>query len=413
MEKVLLIEGLQELGGPKRTCKEYKKVKTVRGEELRCAKYLPVPGVPIAPFLKKPYRYFEPETGIVRPGGGRATYKVKLKTPPHMVRAEVVPTPPKEVKKEVKKIVKKPVSKKILKKVKKIVKKPALKKMAGYYNYIGGEIMEGRLRSCVEWQEVYSPVLGKTVRRCKRFAGILGEIGLEGKRVRRRRKRGLALEALPKGAKCVRYQEVYSPKLGKSVKRCAEWALSEGLTGLEDPARCVEWQEVYSPALGKVVRRCKRFAGEIAGEEGFFEAITGGDVINTLKLGAVAFVPIVAGNILLTKITLPEPVERIKPFLPPTLAFLLAGLIETKIGREFANAIKIGSGLMFISVLYDRLFAPKLADLLGLYQTSPPEEEMDELPEEEEFSAITPPPSEEQFVDLEAIEPAPSEEEFI
>jgi len=79
-------------------------------------------------------------------------------------------------------------------------------------------MLEGRYRTCVEWQEVYSPALGKYVRRCKRYQAHYptGPVsGLEG-----------------------RY-----------------W-------------HCVEWQEVYSPALGKYVRRCKRYApGGTAGVE--------------------------------------------------------------------------------------------------------------------------------------------------
>ena len=30
----------------------------------------------------------------------------------------------------------------------------------------GGEKMEGRLRKCIKYQEVYSPALGKKVKRC-------------------------------------------------------------------------------------------------------------------------------------------------------------------------------------------------------------------------------------------------------
>lgn len=395
MEKVLLIEGLEgrrkkgKLAGPVRTCKLYKRVKTKRGIEFRCAEMVSEPGVPVLPERKKPYSYWNPKTGLVSPGGGRKKYAVKM--------------PEKKIK---------TIKASIIMPKKKLI--PAKKKVAGLEYLTGGEYMEGKIRTCAEWQEVYSPVLGKKVKRCKRFAGLFEGLGLEGKL-----------------RSCVEWKEVYSPALGKKVKRCVRFAGEEGLEGvkrrrrklgelaiLEDPAKCVEWQEVYSPALGKTVKRCKRFAGE---EGGLFEGINLTEMGNALKLGAIAFVPIVGANLLLTKVTLPDPLERIKPFIPPALAFLLAGLLEGKIGREYANAIKIGAGFMLISTVYDRLFAPKLADLLGLQQLPPPEEEMGQLPPpeeeisqlspEEEFSAITSAPSEESF--MEAIQIAPTEEEFI
>jgi hypothetical protein len=245
-------------------------------------------------------------------------------------------------------------------------------------NLTGGETMEGRIRKCIKYQEVYSPVLGKKVKRCMQFAEGLGleEDLSESRRVRRRRKRKL---------------------------------------GLEDPAKCVEWQTVYSPALGKHVKRCKRFAGE----EGLFGGLglegIGSDALNALKLGAIAFVPIVGSQLILSKISL-GPLDRVKQYLPPVIAFGLASAFEKKIGSEWANAIKVGSALVLISTLYNQYMASPIAELMGIspmYELPAPatEEEIAQLPApEEEISAIEPAPAEEEFLGLTT---APSEEEMI
>lgn len=90
----------------------------------------------------------------------------------------------------------------------------------------------GRRWKCVEWKEVWSPALGKYVRRCARFAiaGVpeLGDAGL----------------GQPKGQKCVRWKYVWSPALGKYVRRCAEF---EGVSG--------EMGEVYVPLRARAAAR--------------------------------------------------------------------------------------------------------------------------------------------------------------
>jgi hypothetical protein len=53
-------------------------------------------------------------------------------------------------------------------------------------NLTGGETMEGRLRKCIRYQEVYSPTLGKKVKRCMQFAEGIGEDLFEGRRGRKR-----------------------------------------------------------------------------------------------------------------------------------------------------------------------------------------------------------------------------------
>ena len=61
--------------------------------------------------------------------------------------------------------------------------------------------------------------------------------------------------------RCVRYKMVYSPKLGRKVKRCADFeGTSRGVGGLSGDIRsCVRYKEVYSPKLGKKVKRCAEF----------------------------------------------------------------------------------------------------------------------------------------------------------
>jgi len=93
------------------------------------------------------------------------------------------------------------------------------------------------MAKCVAWQEVYSPALGKYVRRCARFAGV-GELGEVG---------DVPL-GQPTGQRCVSWKRVYSPALGKYVRRCAEFAG----TG--------ELGETYVPRSRRT-RRPRRLAG--------------------------------------------------------------------------------------------------------------------------------------------------------
>jgi len=98
--------------------------------------------------------------------------------------------------------------------------------------------------------------------------------------------------------RCVKYAPGPRSEDEPSFKELCERIKLEG--GNIDMARkCVRWQEVYSPVLGKMVRRCADFEGgglSGIGNLGALSDILTPDVVGTIKTGLIAAAGAVVGD---------------------------------------------------------------------------------------------------------------------
>lgn len=146
----------------------------------------------------------------------------------------------------------------------------------------------------------------------------------------------------------------------------AEVAETKG--GLGKMSKCVSWQTVYSPALGKEVRRCAKFA-KFAGAGGLGQLVPSmDDITDTLKTGAIAAGGAIVSNLLINQVAKVVDLKGTTKNLAQMVSGILIGMIGYRVTQDEKLSAALGLGPVVVGALglIGQVLAPLGGQGLGL-----------------------------------------------